>query len=591
MMNALHEIPGPPRRNGERGFALVLVIVVLMTLMVLGIGMMTSVGTNVALSKNYEMSTQAINMAEIGAKVAYREFINSGFLKSTHDTTSSHSPVSSELRLPTTLQNYVIVGGNSSKDSTGWYQWSWDSSKGYNPLFDTTRPHGFRFRVYYVNNNFTFVIESEGWFGSIHRRTRAKGEVESMFVFAYYAQRDLGEFVDETTQEVRGKVHANGIMYVRPTNADLKVYTSSFTATNFIVRSRDAWGRPDVGGTAKITNNNEGGLLVEMLPYTPPSTLRGSEGLAFDSYNPNWNDRTLGAKALWDGVVRDKVSYKSSPPFQNLEPGGYYETNAGLKITSLTSNLWAATVTFWNWNEQRYVTVKDINVRAMIAAGNWPPNGLIYSNTPIRLSNADSLANKLTVASCFSIYTKGNFNTNIKKGASLMTKHRIYHLSGAWDDVNSENSKNLPATSTTVNAALVDGAPTVDEYNWVDRDGDHRFDFNSGLIYDDWDHKTAAGFHNPANLNDPCANCEDLLENWAGKTLARKGSIIHMNSAIMAQNLNNDVIQANELYWVRNMGYIPPLNNSFTYDPDLATPASLPPYTPLIGHIKSWEPF
>ncbi len=587
-MNMTNGTSRLPISKSERGFALVLVLVIIMSLSVLGIGVMTSVSMNTSLSRNYEVTTQALNMAEIGAKIAYREFINTGFLQTTHDTTSTHSPCSSATRMPTTLQNYVIVGGNSPKDSTGWYQWTWDSTKGYDPLWDTDIPHGFRFRVYYVTG-FAFVIESEGWYGTIHRRTRAKGEIETMFQFSYFASRDLGEFTRGASQEIRGKVHANGNMYVRPDGADLKVNTSSFSATGFVIRSRDAWGRPDASGRCLITKNAQNsGIWVEMQPGAP----RGSEGIAFDSYHANWNDKTVGAKALWGGVVRDKVPFKSPPPIQGLDPGGYYDTNAVLHITSTThaSKAWATLVTFWNYNEQRNVTVENINVRAMIAAGDWPANGLVYCNVPVRLSNADTLASKLMLASNRTIYTMGDFNTKAKKGASLMTKQRIYHLSGVWSDAFSTTSKTRAAATTTINAALVDGAPTVDEYNWVDRNGDHRYDQNNVLIYDDWDHKTAATFNNPVNPSDPWANCDDLLESWSGKTLTKLGSTVHLNGGIMADNLDNSGITADQIAWVRKLGYAAP-TRVYMYDPDLATAAGQPPFTPLIGHINSWEPF
>ncbi len=77
----------------------------------------------------------------------------------------------------------------------------------------------------------------------------------------------------------------------------------------------------------------------------------------------------------------------------------------------------------------------------MIAAGDWPANGLVYCNVPVRLSNADTLASKLMLASTRTIYTMGDFNTKAKKGASLMTKQRIYHLSGVWSDAFSTTSK------------------------------------------------------------------------------------------------------------------------------------------------------
>ena len=72
------------RRDGfdsERGAALILTLLVIMTLTVLGVGVIISTSTNKSLSRNYEVAAQARNMAEIGAKIAYREFITSGFLK------------------------------------------------------------------------------------------------------------------------------------------------------------------------------------------------------------------------------------------------------------------------------------------------------------------------------------------------------------------------------------------------------------------------------------------------------------------------------------------------------------------------------
>ncbi len=576
-MTGRFDIPG---KSGERGFALLLVLVVLMVLTVLGVGVITSVSTNSALSRNYEISTQAANMAEIGAKVAYREFINAGFLKTTHKLNGT-AKQSSDSLLTSMLSNFTV-------DSNGWFNWSWDTKSGHSGLWDTSIPHGFKFRVFY-SSTFSFVIESEGWYGPIHRRIRAKGEVENMYQYGYFDGGNLGEFVRGASQEIKGKVHANGNLYVRPTDADLKVNTDAFTASGFIVRSRDAWGRPDVSGRCLITKNGQdSGIWVEMAPGAP----RGSEGVAFDSFNANWNSPSLGAKTLWGGVVRDRVPFKSPPPIQNLDAGGYYETNAGLKITSIThaSKTWASQKTFWNYNEQRVIVVEDIDVKALMASPDWPSNGLIYSSVSLRLSNADSLKTKLTITCNKTIYTKGNFNTRAKKGVSIVAKHRIYHLSGIWNDAYSATSKDQPASATTINAALVDGAPTVDEYNWVDRDGDHKYDFNNGSIYDDWDHKTATGYNDPANPNDPWANCDDLLENWSGKTLTKLGSVVHLTGGTMAANLDNSGITADQIAWVRKTGYVPP-NRVYLYDPDLATPSGQPPFTPLIGHIRTWEPY
>ena len=566
--------------ENERGFALVIVLVILLTLTVLAVGVLTSSSTNFALSQNYEKNTQAVNMSEIGVKVAYREFITSGFLKTTHTINADDVATGNDL-LVTDLEDYYV-------DEDGFFVWEWDDSKNYNPMWDTDQPHGFKFRVYY-SSDFSFVIESDGWFGNIHKRTRARGEIETMFQFSYFASRDLGEFVRGASQEIRGKVHANGIMFIRPSGSTLKINSSSVTATGHIIRSRDAWGRPDGSGACQITKDEQNsGNWVAMDPGSP----RGSEGQAFDSLHADWTDKSSGARAKWGGVVRDKVPYKSPPPVQNLDVGGYYDSEADLHITNTThsSKAWCSQVTFWNWNEQRWITVEDIDVGALISAGDWPANGLIYCSTPTRLSNAAELDGKLMFASNSSIYTKGDFNTINKQGASLMTKHRIYHLSNSWDDGQSTNSKNRSASTTTINGALVDGAPTIDEYNWVDRDGNNKYDWSNITMYSPESPKTSGGFNNPNNSGDPWANCDDLLEKWSGKTLTKFGSVVHLDGADMCPNLDNADITDDQLAWVRKTGYSPPTRN-YLYDPDLADPTKQPPFTPLIGHISSWAPF
>ena len=570
--------------KNEKGAALVLVLVILMALSVLGVGVIISANTNNALSRNYEKSVQALNMAEIGAKVCYRELINSGFLKTTH-TMGHAAPSTGEPLLETTLEHYTINGD-------GDFEWSWTPDSAYSPLFPTDMPHGFRFRVFYSTYN-SFVIECEGWYDNITRRVRGKGELESMFQFSYFASRDLGEFTRGANQTITGKVHANGNLYVRPDGATLYVDTDSFTATGFIIRSRDVWGRPDSSGGCEITRNAQGsGIWVAMAPGSP----RGSEGVAMESTNPNWNHPTLGANTLWEGVVRDRVPFKSPPPVQNLDTGGYYDTQASLKILNTThsSETWSTVATIYNYNEQRTETVENIDVAAMVAAGDFPANGLMYCNTPVRLYNFSSIPNRLMITSNRNIYTMGDVNTVAKKGLAIMTKHRIYILSQNWSDTSPKlmnSSADRPdAVNTTINAATVDGSPAVDEHNWVDRDNDHRYDEQNRLIYDDWDHKTAAGFNNPDDSGNPWANCDDLLEDWGGRTLTKHGSVVHLDGAAMAADITNAGMAADELAWIQRLGYSAPTRN-YSYDPDLATPAGQPPFTPLIGHITSWEPF
>jgi len=576
------------KSNSESGAALILVLAILMTLTLLAFGVITSTATNVSLARNYEVATQAQNMADTGIRVCYREMINVGFIRTTH-TEDLADPATGDELLTTTLENYYI-------DADGYFVWEWDESQAYDPMWNTTTEHGYRFRAYYTTQ-YEFVIEAEGWYGPITRRTRAKGQVENMFQFSYFASRDMGEFVRGASQEIRGKVHANGIMYIRPSGSTLRVNTDSFTSTGSMVRTRDAWGRPDTSGACEITKNSQdSGTWVAMDPGSP----RGSEGIAFDSAHADWTDKTLGARETWGGVVRDFVPYKSPPPIQNLDPDEYYydlaNSNGTLVDNTTHSKGWCDRVTnMYNYNEERYQTIWDIDVAALIAAGDWPTNGLLYCEVPVRLSNATTLQAKLMVASCRNVYTKGDFNTVNKKGAAIMTMQRIYHLSDNWDDasyVPALSTTSRTALTTTINGALVDGAPTVDEYNWCDRDGDNDYDYNGTKIYDPEIPKTAAGFNNPYSSSNPWANCDDLLENWNGTTLTKFGSVVHLGETYdnMTANLDNSGIGDDEIAWVRKTGYKPPTRN-YLYDPDLADPTTQPPFTPLIGHIRSWEPY
>ena len=562
----------------ENGFALILVLVIILALTTLGIGIIYSVSTEAALSDNLLKTKQALNLAESAGMIAYREFINSGFLKTTH-TENREDEAEEEDRLN-------IAMANIQYDSeTGDYVWEWESGDSFDPLISGTELlHGFHLRVYYTAPEQLFRVESEAYVGRITRRMRFSGRIETMFQFSYFSARDLGEFVRGSDQTLTGKIHSNDNLYVRPSNATLSIYSDAFTAAKKIIRTRDAWGRPDTGGTVEITFEDESGSLITM----DPGSSRGTEGGAFDSDNSNWNNMSTGHLQTWGGVVRDKVKYKSPPPVQDMEPDGYYENSADLVIDNESHALdYINQKTFYNSNEQHDETYWEVDVDSMIVLNDWPDNGLIYAKVPIRIIKADSLEDNLMIVSCRNIYTHGNFNTQDKKSAAIMTMHRIYHLSELYDDIYDHA---IPAAcSTWINAALIDGAPTVDEYNWADPDGDHIYDLSGDPIYVNWEEKKASGFIPPTPTT-PWANVDDLLENWTGIHLYKHGNVVHLCNATMCPDIHNSTIQDGELAWIKAANYLSPIRH-FSYDPDLGSPDSHPPFTPLIGSITSWQPY
>ncbi|MFC1508516.1 hypothetical protein ACFL60_02390 [Candidatus Omnitrophota bacterium] len=403
--------------DNEKGSALVLVLFFILTFTVIGIGVMVSSTTNSTMSRNFEVVTQAKHLSDIGLKIALREFINSGFLRTTH--TEDMAAVQSENNRLTTDVEYITT------DEYGDYVWSWDENSEYDPLVDLAeKSHGFSFRVYYSSAS-NFVIESDGWYGSVHQVSKARGRVESMFEFSYMSADDLGDFADGSDQEIRGKVHANGDMYVRPAGSDLTINPLYFTSAGNIIRSRDAWGRPDDAGYGNIEiarKRQDSGDWITMDPGNP----RGEEGMAFDSYHTDWNSRTDGVQAKWGGIVRDRVSRKYFPPITNLLEGGSYDLAAqdGGLIIDNTSHYqpWCTQISsYYNTVEDRTQTLWEIDIQALSDEGDWPGNGLMYCTVPVRLVNAASLEDKLMVASCRNVYTSGSFNIGVSEGGGGIT--------------------------------------------------------------------------------------------------------------------------------------------------------------------------
>ena len=81
-----------------------------------------------------------------------------------------------------------------------------------------------------------------------------------------------------------------------------------------------------------------------------------------------------------------------------MEIGGYYDQNATLRLRSGDVQLdgagnnvsaWLGDVvtetTFYNKSIEMDVTVQELDVEKLRTSGNWPANGLIYSDVPVRL--------------------------------------------------------------------------------------------------------------------------------------------------------------------------------------------------------------
>lgn len=365
----------------------------------------------------------------------------------------------------------------------------------------------------------------------------------------FYGRSDL-EIFPGPAMTLSGRIHTNRDFYIG-SNATLTLDTNSVKAAGNMYRQRKDNGTIPAG---TLTVKKYG-----------TATYPAWSGTNDSDTNPNFmNDATT----IWGGTVKSGahgVTDVASPDVPSVTPGGYYDTNAGLKIVDTTAYVGGVAValpagtittkTFWDAREGRNVTCTVIDVGLLNTSGKFPPNGLLYarrtdttSTQPngIRLTNAATLSAGLTVVSPDPVYVKGNFNTVTKKPASIIADS-VNLLSNAWNDT--KTSTGLPtATATTYNFAMITGnTQTVAPA------------YNGGL-------ENLPRFH----------------ENWSSVTCTIRGSFVNLWDSQYAKKK-----------WPGTGGnfYNPPTRN-WNYDTDFNTVTNLPPFTPMsvrTSKLVYWE--
>lgn len=283
----------------------------------------------------------------------------------------------------------------------------------------------------------------------------------------------------------------------------------------------------------------------------------------------------------------------------------------------------------------------------------------------MRLCNGAVLRDNITVATPATIYTKGDFNRGTTadghKSAALVTLDRIYHLSDHWDDKAPQNSwnnagiPNAPIVIQTafdnrdnplkqenfpphagmdsavdkdgdshlvINAALVDGVPSVNELNWAAAPnafvnpnyGDYVHAIylsaapgpyvtpwqasvncaaNSDCLLEEFQQlHVATGYpNNGDSLLKGHSNPDkwDLLEPYV--KLDRKGSVMHLQAAVMGPYTTSpqtwDLAPKVSPWLVRS--YYTPWIRTYAAEPRFSYPQTLPKFTPNISTKTLWS--
>lgn len=577
---------------GERGSALVLALLLLISLSVMGMMFVNMARTESQIVTNQNLGEKALYLAEVGWRSAYQEFAMSNFSSMTHTAAGAWPPpvmAMSAVRLPGLVLDDGEDNGLADERNDGEWVWEWAPGDAGTGFSGTEQPESFRFRVYPASaavDEQEFVIEVEGRVGSARRAISVRGFTEPAFTYTFFADTDLGEFTRGVNQTVTGRVHSNGDICFAPDGSTLNLDVTSITATGEIFRYKDLWGRS--ANPAGVVNIKDGLGVYRSMAW-------GTQGNAFDSFHANWDnadtsDGVQGAVERWLGVVRDGglgAGPVTAPGYDALLPGGYYQSNAGLHLSSgdvqrdaLGNDISAIVgsavnqVTFYNPSTGVDQTVQELDVADLQARGLLPANGVIYCRGPLRIRGADSLAAPLTFVASDEIYTFGNFNSRAKKPAAIMSTGRIWHLSNRWSDNpsfthNDRTVRQATDGTTTINAAMLDGVPAVNEANYADLDGNGSPDGYPGTTW---------------------ANSDFLLETWGGsRTLRKRGSVVHLGKAAMSDDpTGNTLDEECEVAWQRYQAYSPPLRD-YGYDPSLMGLNGQPPMAPRVSRISAWQ--
>ncbi|MBI3320948.1 MAG: pilus assembly PilX N-terminal domain-containing protein [Candidatus Omnitrophica bacterium] len=377
------------------------------------------------------------------------------------------------------------------------------------------------------------------------------------FQHAVFYDGDL-EWLPGPDTTLAGRVHSNADMYLGA--------GSLLTVNSEYVR---AFGK--IYNRRKDSTTPMNGIV--QIKKAGMSTYVAMTGL--DSNSPTW---TAESQTRWLGTVKSDVhgvTKRAVPVVGSIAPGGYYHTQADVRIVNGTitdkngnplpvpAGTIQSTTTFYNNREGKTIRMTEIDLKKLAGylpgdppgspsgANFLPTNGLIYATRDdaiateqpgIRLINGSEIyrAGGLTVVSNDPVYIKGTFNTVTKKPVAVIAD-ALNLLSNSWDDnKDTQPIDNRIPTATTVNSAFIAGIKTTTTGN-----------YNGGL-----------------------ENYPRLHEKWTGVTLTITGSFVSL--------WNSEIATGNWQYG--NPQYTAPIRN-WSYETSFASGTSIPPFSPFAVEI------
>ncbi len=685
----------------SRGMLMVLTLLILPLCVILSAIMLKTLFNERYFQYEDNNTGQVYYLAETGLNVAYLAFRanqisvddQANSLESyTHDKALSASPdeagtqVSGGLVLPTDITDVI----NFQKASDGWFEYQWPRDGG-DSLTGTGMTETIRFRISRVkgaqpdsgsttDDNIRptrWEIVCEANLGNMKKAThRITGQMESFYDYAVLSRGDMDEFIRGVDQTIEGKVHANGDIFLVPDGSVTLFKSNSITAAGKFKRGVEASGRHMVG-TVRVMKGGQTGSTQVNWDDNASNVNVMTDGNLYSQYATNhvynsdhvdWKTTgSRGAISKFGGVVKDGAlgaTEKDMPPSASFGKDGEYwkyaegsGSNRGLlikmdgldsQVTNLKNSSGETVLSkkwFYNNMEKRNVEVIVIDVSRL--DNSVYPNGLIYSEVPIVLDNAEKLPKATTIVSQSTIYTKGDFNmeyldpaakaagstASTKVPAALISRERLMHLSDGFSLANSQSAivaptdnggkKFLPGGEDTfkdsngvvqpavsdgtsvnygfepkvieINAALVDGAILFDEKHNRRNKAGGGTEVNPNRIPGGAPPEGDIRLHSTSKWG---TLFDDFLENYSGYVVKKRGSIVHMENAVLHDTVtgtNPSTLQQTGtsykhgvLPWVAEEGtnYYTPPKRDYSFDPTLKNDP--PPFSPVVVARMLW---
>ncbi|MBU4477964.1 MAG: hypothetical protein KKH34_02605 [Candidatus Omnitrophica bacterium] len=240
------------------------------------------------------------------------------------------------------------------------------------------------------------------------------------------------------------------------------------------------------GGTVAVKHTDSAKQLNAWSNFLQDSKLKGivrtaghgGENLDPPQFNVTYSRLAqrqgiyIGLDESFDGTYNDKTEWRN-----------VLEKSIDAAVDTLTdggsNGKVAKKVKFINTFTGEWNIVLEINLGEMQAAGAYPDNGIIYSQVPLRLANAETLprkfsSNGFTVLGEENVYLKGNFNTKEWVVSAIISKKRVFTLSNDFNDPQVKPATGhyrdypyLYVKQDLVTKIFAEADPTKGEGQWV----------------------------------------------------------------------------------------------------------------------------